>query len=70
MVGTSEEILEQLFNDPFLPQVSELRLELPYEFEQDEYRQILSDVVTLIAPELGWGTTLAVQPTSALHVGS
>jgi alkanesulfonate monooxygenase SsuD/methylene tetrahydromethanopterin reductase-like flavin-dependent oxidoreductase (luciferase family) len=70
MVGTSEEILEQLFNDPLLPQVSELRLELPYEFEQDEYRQILSDVVTLIAPELGWGTTLAVQPTSALHVGS
>ncbi|MBB2841637.1 LLM class flavin-dependent oxidoreductase [Rhizobium sophoriradicis] len=54
IVGTSEEILEQLFADPILPEVSELRLELPYEFEHEEYRQILHDFVTRIAPELGW----------------
>ncbi|WP_331376080.1 LLM class flavin-dependent oxidoreductase [Sinorhizobium chiapasense] len=54
LVGTSDEILERLFADPILPQVSELRLELPYEFEEEEYRQILEDVVTRIAPALGW----------------
>jgi alkanesulfonate monooxygenase SsuD/methylene tetrahydromethanopterin reductase-like flavin-dependent oxidoreductase (luciferase family) len=70
LVGRSEEILEQLFNDPILPHVSELRLELPYEFEQDEYRQILSDFVTLIAPELGWAETPAIQATSAHHATS
>ncbi|APG95108.1 LLM class flavin-dependent oxidoreductase [Sinorhizobium americanum] len=54
LVGTSEEILERLFADPLLPAVSELRLELPYEFEEENYRQILEDAVTRIAPELGW----------------
>ncbi|ACM30187.1 LLM class flavin-dependent oxidoreductase [Agrobacterium rhizogenes] len=54
IIGTSEEILEQLFADPVLPKVSELRLELPYEFEHEQYRQILHDFVTRIAPELGW----------------
>jgi hypothetical protein len=34
-----------------------LRLELPYEFEHEEYRQILHDFVTRIAPELGWSGT-------------
>ncbi|EJZ22823.1 LLM class flavin-dependent oxidoreductase (plasmid) [Rhizobium sp. Pop5] len=54
IVGTSEEILERLFADPILPEVNELRLELPYEFEHEEYRQILHDFVTIIAPQLGW----------------
>ncbi|MBX4904798.1 LLM class flavin-dependent oxidoreductase [Rhizobium bangladeshense] len=54
IVGTSDEILERLFSDPVLPEVSELRLELPYEFEHEQYRQILHDFVTSIAPELGW----------------
>jgi hypothetical protein len=48
--------LEQLFADPVLPKVSELRLELPYEFEHEQYRQILHDFVTRIAPELGWSS--------------
>ncbi|MDL2407051.1 LLM class flavin-dependent oxidoreductase [Rhizobium calliandrae] len=54
IVGTSDEILERLFADPLLPKVSELRLELPYEFEHEDYRQILHDFVTRIAPDLGW----------------
>lgn len=70
LVGTSGEILEQLFDDPILPLVGELRLELPYEFEEDEYRQILSDFVTLIAPELGWTKMAADQATPALHATS
>lgn len=54
LVGTSGDILEWLHADPIVNQVSELRLELPYEFEQREYRQILHDFATKIAPELGW----------------
>lgn len=54
LVGSSDDILEWLHADPILNEVSELRLELPYEFEQEEYFQILHDFVTKIAPSLGW----------------
>lgn len=66
IVGTAEQILEQLRADPVLAQTSELRLELPYEFHREDYEQILHDTVHLIAPELGWkpGFTNAT-PTSA-----
>ncbi len=54
MVGTAAEILNQLAQDPVLPRVRRLRLELPYNFTLAEYRQILTDFITLIAPGLGW----------------
>ena len=54
LVGSSDEILEGLRRDPVLSQVSELRLELPYDLAEEQYRQILSDFVNFIAPELGW----------------
>lgn len=54
MVGSADQILERLFDDPVLRQVNELRIELPYELSYAEYSQIISDFVTLIAPELGW----------------
>jgi alkanesulfonate monooxygenase SsuD/methylene tetrahydromethanopterin reductase-like flavin-dependent oxidoreductase (luciferase family) len=54
VVGTAEEIVERLLADPILAEVDEFRLELPYEFEDDEYRQILDDFVTLIARRIGW----------------
>ncbi|SEF16908.1 LLM class flavin-dependent oxidoreductase [Streptomyces sp. Ag109_O5-10] len=54
VVGTAEQILEELTADPVLAEVSELRLELPYEFHREEYEQILHDVRHLVAPELGW----------------
>lgn len=64
LVGSSDEILERLFADPILPEVTEIRLELPYEFQEDEYRQILDDFVRLIAPELGWSDAAsAIAPT-------
>ena len=65
LVGTSEEILERLRADPILPGVSELRLELPYEFEPEQYRQILQDFVTHIAPALGWSRRDAGWPAAA-----
>ncbi|MGP4130999.1 LLM class flavin-dependent oxidoreductase [Pantoea tagorei] len=54
IVGSAEQILERLFNDPVLHLVNELRIELPYELHYAEYSQIISDFATLIAPELGW----------------
>lgn len=54
VVGTAEQILERLSADPAVSAVSELRLELPYEFGVGDYEQILHDVRHLIAPELGW----------------
>jgi alkanesulfonate monooxygenase SsuD/methylene tetrahydromethanopterin reductase-like flavin-dependent oxidoreductase (luciferase family) len=54
LVGTSEEIVQQLLADAAIADVSELRLELPYEFSGEEYEQILHDVVTSVAPALGW----------------
>ncbi|MCD7097247.1 LLM class flavin-dependent oxidoreductase [Stenotrophomonas sp. MMGLT7] len=54
LVGSSEQIVERLLADPVLPEVRELRLELPYEFTYPQYRQIISDFVRRIAPALGW----------------
>ncbi|AZO53544.1 hypothetical protein EJ077_08505 [Mesorhizobium sp. M8A.F.Ca.ET.057.01.1.1] len=54
IVGTSEQILEQLVRDPILAGIRELRLELPYDFKQEEYEQIITDFVDRIAPTLGW----------------
>ncbi|ROP65910.1 LLM class flavin-dependent oxidoreductase [Curtobacterium sp. ZW137] len=54
LVGTSEQIVEQLVHDATFAEVDEFRVELPYEFAADEYEQIVEDVVTKVAPELGW----------------
>lgn len=44
IIGTTEQIAEILSRDPVIGLVSELRLELPYEFYSDDYRQILTDM--------------------------
>ncbi|HWS37106.1 MAG TPA: hypothetical protein VN408_30725 [Actinoplanes sp.] len=54
LVGTATEIVERLHTDPVTAAASALRLELPYEFDREEYEQILADAVTLIGPQLGW----------------
>lgn len=51
IVGTTEQILAALRADPVLPRAGHFRLELPYEFETADYRQILRDF-TRIIPEL------------------
>ncbi|KAA8733732.1 LLM class flavin-dependent oxidoreductase [Acinetobacter qingfengensis] len=58
IIGHADQILEKLFNDPVLQQVEELRLELPYEFNVIQYAQIITDFITLIAPQLGWKPTI------------
>jgi alkanesulfonate monooxygenase SsuD/methylene tetrahydromethanopterin reductase-like flavin-dependent oxidoreductase (luciferase family) len=54
VVGSSTEILAALANDPVLPLVNELRIELPYDFAEEDHSQILDDFRTHIAPALGW----------------
>ncbi|MDF3840009.1 LLM class flavin-dependent oxidoreductase [Cupriavidus basilensis] len=54
LVATSDEILERLRKDAVVGRVNELRLELPYDFAQEEYEQILADFSRHIAPRLGW----------------
>ncbi|WP_375387164.1 LLM class flavin-dependent oxidoreductase [uncultured Amnibacterium sp.] len=59
LIGTSEQILEALAADPILDEVTELRLELPYELTGADYRQILTDFAAGVAPHLGWRRSLA-----------
>jgi alkanesulfonate monooxygenase SsuD/methylene tetrahydromethanopterin reductase-like flavin-dependent oxidoreductase (luciferase family) len=54
LVGSADQIVQWLEDDPVLPLVDELRLELPYEFTLPEYEQILTDTIERIAPRLGW----------------
>ncbi|WP_019997325.1 LLM class flavin-dependent oxidoreductase [Aureimonas ureilytica] len=51
IVGSCEAILDELARDPVLPFVSELRLELPYEFDVEDYAQILADFAGLFTPD-------------------
>ncbi len=54
LVGPVAELVERLRADPILPFADTLRVELPYNFAAADYRQILADVATLVAPRLGW----------------
>jgi hypothetical protein len=58
------EILDRLAADPVVARVTELRVEVPYEFGKHEYEQILHDVRYTLAPQLGW-TPGAAQRASA-----
>jgi alkanesulfonate monooxygenase SsuD/methylene tetrahydromethanopterin reductase-like flavin-dependent oxidoreductase (luciferase family) len=62
LVGTADEIAAALRADPALAEVSELQLELPYDFAPEEYEQIVADAATLLAPQLGWS---AARPAGA-----
>lgn len=57
--GTAEEIAERIAADPTFDGGTELRLSLPYGFEDAEYRQILTDARERLLPLLGWEPTRA-----------
>ena len=65
IVGPAAEIAERLLADPAVQEVSELRMELPYEFSHQDYQQILHDVVHAVAPRLGWQAAAAGPARSA-----
>ncbi len=54
LVGESAAIAEQLRAHAGFQAVDEVVFALPFTFESDDYVQILTDIATRLAPELGW----------------
>lgn len=54
LVGTSEQIAEQLHATRAFGQVDEVAFALPFALEPDDYVQILEDIAGRLGPLLGW----------------
>lgn len=54
LIGTSEEIAEQLWAHEGFREVDEVAFALPFSFEQEDYVQLLTDIATRLGPLLGW----------------
>jgi alkanesulfonate monooxygenase SsuD/methylene tetrahydromethanopterin reductase-like flavin-dependent oxidoreductase (luciferase family) len=54
IVGTSEQIAEQLRDNAAFREVEEVAFALPFTFEHADYVQILTDMATKLGPALGW----------------
>ncbi|MFJ6084872.1 LLM class flavin-dependent oxidoreductase [Streptomyces sp. NPDC092369] len=54
IVGTSEEIAEQLHAHAAFREIDEVAFALPFTFEHEDYVQILTDMATKLGPALGW----------------
>ena len=54
LVGTSEELAEQLAGHAAFREVDEVAFALPFTFEPEDYVQILTDMATRLGPLLGW----------------
>jgi alkanesulfonate monooxygenase SsuD/methylene tetrahydromethanopterin reductase-like flavin-dependent oxidoreductase (luciferase family) len=57
LVGTSEQLAEQLHAHPAFQEVDEVAFALPFTFEHADYVQILTDLAERLGPELGWKPT-------------
>lgn len=58
LVGSSAEIIDRLAADPSFDGKTELRVALPYAFDDEEYRQILADLRFEVLPQLGWAPSV------------
>jgi alkanesulfonate monooxygenase SsuD/methylene tetrahydromethanopterin reductase-like flavin-dependent oxidoreductase (luciferase family) len=54
LIGTSEQLAEQLYADAAFREVDEVSFALPFTFDHDDYVQILTDMATALGPVLGW----------------
>ena len=54
LIGSSEEIAEQLQAHAGYQAVDEVAFALPFSFEHEDYVQILTDMATRLGPALGW----------------
>jgi alkanesulfonate monooxygenase SsuD/methylene tetrahydromethanopterin reductase-like flavin-dependent oxidoreductase (luciferase family) len=54
LIGTSEQIAEQLYANKGFREVDEVAFALPFTFEHDDYVQMLTDMATRLGPALGW----------------
>jgi hypothetical protein len=54
LIGTSDEIAEQLHAHAGFQEVDEVAFALPFSFAAEDYVQILTDTATRLGPALGW----------------
>ncbi len=54
LIGTSEQIAEQLYAHAAFREIDEVAFALPFSFEHADYVQILTDLATRLGPALGW----------------
>ncbi|HEY5200405.1 MAG TPA: LLM class flavin-dependent oxidoreductase [Acidothermaceae bacterium] len=54
LVGPSDQIAEQFYSNAAFQQINEVAFALPFNFEHDDYVQILTDIATKLGPALGW----------------
>ena len=54
LIGTSDEIAEQLYAHAGFREVTEVAFALPFTFEHGDYVQILTDIAQKLGPALGW----------------
>ena len=54
LIGTAEEIAEQLYAHAGFREVSEVAFALPFSFADEDYEQMLTDIATRLGPALGW----------------
>lgn len=54
LIGTSDQIAEQLYAHAGFCEVDEVAFALPFSFDHEDYVQILTDIATKLGPALGW----------------
>jgi alkanesulfonate monooxygenase SsuD/methylene tetrahydromethanopterin reductase-like flavin-dependent oxidoreductase (luciferase family) len=54
LIGTAEQIAEQLYAHAGFREVTEVAFALPFSFAREDYVQILSDMAGKLGPALGW----------------
>ena len=54
LIGTSDQIAEQLYAHAGFQEVDEVAFALPFSFDHEDYVQILTDIATNLGPALGW----------------
>ncbi len=54
IIGTSDDIAEQLYAHKGFQEVDEVAFALPFSFDHEDYVQILTDIADKLGPALGW----------------
>lgn len=54
LVGTCDQIAEQLYRHAAFREIDEVAFALPFTFDHADYVQILTDIATKLGPRLGW----------------
>jgi alkanesulfonate monooxygenase SsuD/methylene tetrahydromethanopterin reductase-like flavin-dependent oxidoreductase (luciferase family) len=63
LIGTSDEIAQQLYAHAGFQEVDEVAFALPFSFDHEDYVQILTDIAGKLGPAVGW--TPQTRPTYA-----